>query len=187
MEEGITTKDELERFAAQGICPLCEGNEKYTPDEIYAIREKKTEKNKPGWEVRVIPNISPALRIDLEIERRPELMYDMMNSVGADEIVIETPQHIANTADLEACQIAKVLDVYKQRIQDLKTDKRFRSIIIFKNYGERIAPTSLKHTCSQIMAMSMTPKNLKEELGRHRARNGQEATGSGYGQNSGGY
>ena len=30
-------------------------------------------------------------------------------------------------------------------------------------------------------------QNLNEELGRHRARHGQEATGSGYGQNSGGY
>ncbi|MCJ7508788.1 MAG: galactose-1-phosphate uridylyltransferase [candidate division Zixibacteria bacterium] len=163
-EEGITTKDELERLASQGICPFCEGNEKYTPDEIYAIRRKETKKNEPGWEVRVIPNVSPALRLDLEVERRPELMYDMMNSVGADEIVIETPKHIANTADLEPSQISKVLTVYKNRIKDLKDDKRFRSLIIFKNYGERTAPTSLKHACSEVMALSFTPKNLKEEL-----------------------
>ena len=164
MQEGITTKDELERLALQGICPLCQGNEKYTPNEIYVIRRAGTAKNQPGWEVRVIPNISPALRIDLELERRPELMYDMMNSVGADEIVVETPEHITNMADLEAPQIAKVLTVYKQRILDLKQDKRFRSIVVFKNYGERTTPTSLKHTCSEVMAMSITPKHLKEEL-----------------------
>ena len=29
--------------------------------------------------------------------------------------------------------------------------------------------------------------NLTEEMARHRARHGQEATGSGYGQNAGGY
>ncbi len=164
VEEGMTTKDELERLASQNICPFCTGNEKYTPDEIYAIRKDGTKKNQPGWEVRVIPNISPALRIDLELERRPELMYDMMNSVGADQIVIETPQHTANIVDLESAQIAKVLTAYKRMIQDLKGDKRFRSIFIFKNYGERTTPTSINHAYSHIMAMSITPKTLKEEL-----------------------
>jgi len=154
----------MEELTQKGICPFCEGNEKYTPLEIFAIRQKASKKDKPGWQIRVVPNISPALRVELELDRRAELMYDLMNSVGAHEIIIETPQHISNLADLEVSQIQKVLRAYKQRILDLKKDKRFRSVAIFKNYGERAGPLLIKHTHSQLIALSVTPKNLKEEL-----------------------
>jgi UDPglucose--hexose-1-phosphate uridylyltransferase len=154
----------MEGLTKKGICPFCEGNEKYTPPEIFAIRQKASKKDKPGWQVRVVPNISPALRVELELDRRAELMYDLMNSVGAHEIIIETPRHIPNLADLEASQIQKVLWAYKQRILDLKKDKRFRSVTIFKNYGERAGHLRIKHTHSQLIALSVTPKSLKEEL-----------------------
>jgi UDPglucose--hexose-1-phosphate uridylyltransferase len=155
---------DMEGLAQKGICPFCEGNEKYTPPEIFALRTQGSEKNKPGWQVRVVPNISPALRVELELDRRAELMYDLMNSVGAHEIIIETPEHTPNLADLETLQIQKVLQAYKQRILDLKKDKRFRSVVIFKNHGERTGSLLIKHTHSQLIALSITPKNLKEEL-----------------------
>ena len=155
---------EMEGLAEKGICPFCEGNEKNTPPEIFALRKEGTEKDKPGWQVRVVPNVSPALRVEMELDRRAELMFDMMNSVGAHEIIIETPEHIANLADLEASQIQKVLLAYRQRVLDLKKDERFRSVAIFKNYGERASSLPIKHTHSQLVALSITPKNLKEEL-----------------------
>ena len=155
---------EMEGLVEKGICPFCEGNEKNTPPEIFALRKEGTEKDKPGWQVRVVPNVSPALRVEMELDRRAELMFDLMNSVGAHEIIIETPEHISNLADLEASQIQKVLLAYRQRVLDLKKDKRFRSVAIFKNYGERASSLPIKHTHSQLVALSITPKNLKEEL-----------------------
>jgi UDPglucose--hexose-1-phosphate uridylyltransferase len=155
---------EMEGLVEKGICPFCEGNEKNTPPEIFALRNEGSEKDEPGWQVRVVPNISPALRVEMELDRRAELMYDLMNSVGAHEIIIETPEHIPNLADLEASQIQKVLLAYRQRILDLKKDKRFRSVAIFKNYGERAGSLRIKHAHSQLIAFSVTPKNLKEEL-----------------------
>lgn len=146
------------------ICPFCEGNEKYTPPEIFAVRDDKSEKDKPGWQVRVIPNISSTLRVEGELDRRAELLYDLMNGVGAHEIVIETPQHIIHLEDLETSQIQKVLRAYKERILDLKKDKRFRSVVIFKNYGEKADSSPIKHAHSQLIALSITPKNVKEEL-----------------------
>ncbi len=65
---------EMEKLLTGGICPFCEGNEKYTPPEIFAIRAKESKKDGPGWEVRVVPNISPALEVELELDRRPERM-----------------------------------------------------------------------------------------------------------------
>ncbi|MFH1335636.1 MAG: DUF4931 domain-containing protein [Candidatus Zixiibacteriota bacterium] len=155
---------EMEKLLSRGTCPFCEGNEKYTPPEIYAIRAKGSKKNEPGWEVRVVPNISPALKVELELDRRAERMYDLMNAVGAHEIFIETPKHIANLAELETGQIVKVMQTYRERIFDLKKDQRLRSVIIFKNYGERAGSSPIKHAHSQLLAVSVTPKNVKEEL-----------------------
>jgi UDPglucose--hexose-1-phosphate uridylyltransferase len=155
---------DMEKLTKRGICPFCQGNEKYTPSEIFALRNDGAEKDKPGWQVRVVPNISPALRVEGELDRRAELMYDLMNGVGAHEIIIETPQHIPNLADLEIPQIQKVLQAYKERIVDLKKDKRFRSVVIFKNHGERAGSSPIKHTHSQLIALSITPKSIKEEL-----------------------
>ncbi|MCK4224931.1 MAG: DUF4931 domain-containing protein [candidate division Zixibacteria bacterium] len=155
---------EMEKLIQKGICPFCEGNERYTPPEIFALRPKGSKKDGPGWEVRVMPNISPALRVELELDRRAERMYDLMNAVGAHEVIIETPQHIPNLADLEVSQIKKVTQTYKQRISDLKKDKRLRSIFVFKNYGERAGSSPIKHAHSQLIGVSVTPKNLKEEL-----------------------
>jgi UDPglucose--hexose-1-phosphate uridylyltransferase len=164
MDDQHSTLADLEQMIHKGICPFCEGNEKSTPPEIFALRGKESKENGPGWEVRVVPNISPALRVELDVDRRAELMYDLMNAVGAHEVIIETPKHISNLADLEVPQIAKVIETYKQRIMDLKKDGRLRSVFIFKNYGERAGSSPIKHAHSQLIAVSVTPKNLKEEL-----------------------
>ncbi len=155
---------EMEKLITRGTCPFCEGNEKFTPPEIFALRSKDSRKDRPNWEVRVVPNLSPALKVELELDQRAERMYDLMNAVGAHEIIIETPRHIANLADLETGQIKKVMRTYRERILDLKKDLRFRSIFIFKNYGERAGSSPIKHAHSQLIAVSITPKNVKEEL-----------------------
>lgn len=141
-------------------CPFCEGSEALTPAEIFALRPNESRPDSPGWEVRVVPSFSPALRIEGELHRRGELMYDLMNAVGAHEIVIETPEHIGNLSDLELAQIEKVVKTYALRIADLKKDERFRSVVVFKNYGGDI----VRHSHSQIIATPVTPQNLKEEL-----------------------
>jgi UDPglucose--hexose-1-phosphate uridylyltransferase len=155
---------EMEKLIDGGVCPFCEGKEKCTPPEIFAVRGKDSQKDGPGWEVRVVPNISPALRVELDLDRRADRMYDLMNAVGAHEVIIETPQHVPNLADLEASQITKVIQTYRQRILDLKKDNRLRSVFVFKNYGERAGSSPIQHAHSQLIAVSVTPKNLKEEL-----------------------
>jgi UDPglucose--hexose-1-phosphate uridylyltransferase len=164
LKDRATSLNDMEDYDKKKICPFCEGNENLTPPEIFAFRKEGSLKDQTGWEVRVVPNISPALKSELDLDRRPELMYDLMNSVGAHEIIIETNQHITNLADLAPEQIKKVLEMYKFRLEDLKKDKRFKSIVIFKNYGERAGSSPIKHSHSQLIAMPVTPKALKEEL-----------------------
>ncbi|MFA5199164.1 MAG: galactose-1-phosphate uridylyltransferase, partial [Candidatus Omnitrophota bacterium] len=103
----------------QSACPFCEGKESQTPPEIYAVRPHNPAPNGPGWDLRVIPSISPFLRVEGDLERRGNGVYDVMNGVGAHEVIIETNQHIANMADLSQEQIVRVLNCYSDRIMDL--------------------------------------------------------------------
>ena len=149
---------------AEKPCPFCEGSESQTPLEIYAIRPRYTPANKPGWELRVVPSIAPFLRIEGDLERRGKGLYDLMNGIGAHEIIIETNQHIANMADLGEEQIAKVITCYIDRIVDLEKDQRFKYALVFKNYGWTAGGGRVKHSRSQLIATPVNPKRVKEEL-----------------------
>ena len=144
-------------------CPFCYGNEHMTPPEIQAVRHEKTLPNTPGWQVRVVPNKFPALQIEGELDRRGIGIFDLSNGIGAHEVIIETPYHTKDIADLEYAEIEKILEMYCQRSRDLEKDKRFKYIMIFKNYGSAAGAT-LDHNHSQLIALPMIPKNVLEEL-----------------------
>ena len=108
MEEGITTKDELERFAAQGICPFCEGNEGTTPPEVFSYRQEKTAPDTPGWWIRVVPNKFPALSSKGQLNRQKKGIYERMNGVGAHEVIIETPHHVKDLFSFEPKEIERI-------------------------------------------------------------------------------
>jgi UDPglucose--hexose-1-phosphate uridylyltransferase len=148
----------------ESVCPFCEGHESQTPAEIYAARAINTAPNSPGWELRVVPSIAPFLKIEGEIDRRGKGLYDMMNGIGAHEVVIETRQHIANIADLSDEQIEKVITAYIARITDLEKDMRFKYVLAFKNYGWTAGAGRVKHSRSQLIATPVNLKRVKEEL-----------------------
>jgi UDPglucose--hexose-1-phosphate uridylyltransferase len=147
-----------------GPCPFCVGHEDQTPAEVFSIRKSQTKPNTAGWDVRVVPSISPLLNQDGDLGRRGRGMYDLMNSIGAHEIVIETPRHVANIADLEEGQIAKVIDSYIERFFQLEKDKRFKYVLMFKNYGRDAGGGLIEHARSQLIATPVNPKRVKEEL-----------------------
>ncbi|MFH1202683.1 MAG: galactose-1-phosphate uridylyltransferase [Candidatus Omnitrophota bacterium] len=155
---------QMEAGPQEGTCPFCEGHESETPPEIMAVRPARTRANGPGWEVRVVPSIKPLLRIEGGLDRRGEGLFDVMNGIGAHEVIIETPNHISNIADLSAEQINKVINCFKDRVFDLEKDKRFKYILLFKNYGWAAGAGRIKHARSQLIATPVTPRRVKEEL-----------------------
>jgi len=152
-----------ERKTVGGFCPLCEGNEDRTPPEVFAFRENGTPPNSPGWSLRVVPNKFPALRIEGELNREGEGMYDKMNGIGAHEVVIETPRHFESLSTLPLRALEYVLLAYRERIIDLRRDPRLRYIMVFKNYGVA-AGASLEHSHSQIIALPIVPTRVREEI-----------------------
>ncbi|HHL72204.1 MAG TPA: galactose-1-phosphate uridylyltransferase [Bacteroidetes bacterium] len=146
-----------------GFCPFCPGNEDKTPAEVFAIRKHDLGPNMPDWDIRVVPNKFPALQIEGEDYRRGEGLYDLMNGVGAHEVVIETPDHGLEFSDYPEEQIVQILLAYRERMLDLKKDKRFKYILVFKNHG-RAAGASLEHPHSQLIATPILPKRVVEEI-----------------------
>ena len=152
-----------ERKPIGGFCPLCEGNEDRTPPEIMAYRENGTPPNSPGWQLRVVPNKFPALRIEGDLNREGEGIYDKMNGIGAHEVVIETPHHDETLATMSLKGVNHVLLAYRDRIADLRNDQRLRYVLVFKNHGVA-AGASLEHSHSQIIALPIIPKRVAEEI-----------------------
>jgi len=144
-------------------CPFCAGNERLTPPEIYALRPSGGQANGPGWQLRVVPNKFPALRIEGELSRRGLGLFDLSNGIGAHEVIIESPDHQKQMADLSSQELEHVVAAYKARSLDLRGDRRLKYTLIFKNFGLS-AGASLEHTHSQLIALPIIPKRVQEEI-----------------------
>ena len=90
-------------------------------------------------------------------------MYDVMNGIGAHEVIIETPDHDRTLADLTVNEVNDVLIAYRHRYLDLRKDFRFRYMVLFKNHGTR-AGASLSHSHSQLIAVPLLPPVASTQL-----------------------
>ncbi len=152
------------QFLRDEPCPFCEGNEHLTTPEIAARREENSQIDESGWRVRVVPSISPVLSAEGDLNKRPHGIYDMMDGIGAHEVIIETPKHIGSISSLSQTQIEEVLGVYRERILDLERDARFKYVLVFKNHKTAAGSSGITHSRSQLIALPACPKNVKGEL-----------------------
>ena len=136
-------------------CPFCLGHEGMTPPELFSISSEGK-----GWSVRVVPNKFPFFRIEGEFDRRAEGLYDIMEAIGAHEIVVEAPEHDRSLASLDPHHIEQILLAYQARSIDLKKDSRFRQILILKNYPGIFN----RHPHSHLLAMPVLPREIDDEM-----------------------
>jgi UDPglucose--hexose-1-phosphate uridylyltransferase len=131
-------------------CPFCPGNEGRTPPEILRVPEGQR------WEIRVFPNLYPALEPGGTTERRGEAGLREMEGVGHHEVVVESPRHDERPDEMSVGALMAVLTTWRDRYEVLKRDPSVRAIIVFKNFGTA-AGTSLIHPHSQILATPVYP------------------------------
>jgi UDPglucose--hexose-1-phosphate uridylyltransferase len=144
-------------------CPFCAGREAMTPPEVLSYRHNGGGPNAPGWELRVVPNKFPALQVEGNLDRQGEGLFDRMNGIGAHEVIIETPDHGKTLATMSEPEVERVLWAFRERVLDLKQDRRFRYILIFKNHGAAAGAT-IEHAHSQLIALPIVPDFVREEL-----------------------
>jgi len=162
-DQFLDSSVEQEVLAPGEKCPFCEGNEDMTPPEIYALRAPGTRPNGPGWSVRVLPSISPLLRVEAEMDRHGRGLYDIMNARGVHEVIVETPKHIPES-EIQSDQIAKTFNVILDRINDLERDHNIKYALCFKNFGTAAGGSHIHHSRTQIIGTPVNLKRVKEKL-----------------------
>jgi UDPglucose--hexose-1-phosphate uridylyltransferase len=126
-------------------CPFCPGHEDQTPPEIWALRDDPHDVT--SWRIRVIPNKYPIS--------------------GAHELILETPKHGADLADLPQTQLAEIITVYRDRMAAHAGEGRWRYLSLFKNHGWP-AGASRAHPHAQLVGLPFVPPLVRLELQRAR-------------------
>jgi UDPglucose--hexose-1-phosphate uridylyltransferase len=106
---------------------------------------------------------SPLYRIEGEPQRHSEGIYDVMNTIGAHEVLVQSIRHDIELWQSSDAEISQFLLLAAQRIQDLKQDLRFKYVTMFKNYGP-LAGQEFDHPVSQLTATTFVPRRVLYEL-----------------------
>ena len=115
------------------------------------------------WLVRCFAATSPVFAIEVEEQKRAEGLYDKMGNVGAHEIVVAHRSHTISMSNFSEEDLSRLFHMYTDRILDLKKDKRFKYINIFRNHGE-LAGSYIAHPHSHILATPIMPQRIDLEL-----------------------
>jgi UDPglucose--hexose-1-phosphate uridylyltransferase len=151
--------------------PFLEGHEDRTPPELF--RAGGGEPDAPGWSVRVVPNLYPALTAD-GAEPEPDAYPDLFSAAparGGHEVVINAPQPLVSLSQLEPAQVATALEVWRARIRHhTETGAAYVHVIVNER---REGGASLPHTHAQVYALPFVPAQVareRERFGAHATR-----------------
>jgi UDPglucose--hexose-1-phosphate uridylyltransferase len=153
--------------------PFCEGHEDRTPPEVYALRENGGPPNSPGWRVRVVPNLFPALSPGegdpggdpLASGRGEPDLFAARPAVGAHEVIVNAPDPVHSLAELQPEQVETALSVWRER---MRTHAGAAYVHIIVNEGKE-AGASLPHTHAQLYALPFVPAAVARERERFTA------------------
>jgi UDPglucose--hexose-1-phosphate uridylyltransferase len=143
--------------------PFAEGHEDRTPPELYAVRAGGGEPNSPGWSVRVVPNLYPALEEDGEdTPARESELFTVTPAHGAHEVIVNGPQSVLSLAELPVEQVGEAMEVWRQRMRAHASAPCVQLIV----NERREAGASLPHTHSQLYALGFVPADVARERER---------------------
>ena len=144
--------------------PFLEGHEDRTPPELAAVRPAGGPADTPGWRVRVVPNLYPALEPGSPAPE-PEANSDLFSATaatGAHEVIVNAPEPVSSLADLEPEQVALAVDVWRDRMR-AHAGAACRHLIV----NERTeAGATLPHTHAQLYALGFVPAAIARERER---------------------
>jgi UDPglucose--hexose-1-phosphate uridylyltransferase len=152
--------------------PFAEGHESRTPPEIYALRPDGGDPNGPGWKVRVVPNLYPALDGSGEPSRQEPQPQPGANAsrdlfwsapaLGAHEVIINTPEPVTTLAEISDDQRALAIDVWRERMR-AHPEASYVHLIVNE---QAEAGASLPHSHAQLYALDFVPADVARERER---------------------
>ncbi|HEY6760946.1 MAG TPA: DUF4921 family protein [Baekduia sp.] len=151
--------------------PFAPGHEDRTPPEIAADRPDGSAPDTPGWRVRVVPNLYPALTPDApEVDRShaPDL-FSASAARGAHEVIVNAPDAVTSLGALSVEQVGWAMAMWRARMRAHASESAVVHVLV----NERAeAGASLPHTHAQLYALDFVPA----QIARERERFGAYAT-----------
>jgi UDPglucose--hexose-1-phosphate uridylyltransferase len=153
--------------------PFLEGHEDRTPPEVYALRPDGGAPDIPGWSVRVVPNLYPALSPGTARERPDPLaagrgepdLFATRPASGAHELIVNAPEPVSSLLDLAPGQVETAMSVWRERMREHSAAAYVHVIV---NEG-RDAGASIPHTHAQLYALPFVPTAVARERERFTA------------------
>ena len=183
--------DQSDRTAAEN-CPFCEGREDRTPPETWADRPGGGDPDTPGWRVRAVPNLYPALAQTEGDDppsasaasadglsatgdplraasrgREPDLFRASV-ATGFHEVVIHSPKHRTSLGQLDDSELAAAVAGWRTRMREHAERSPYVQLIV--NEG-REAGASLEHSHGQLYALGFVPAAVARERERFASYN----------------
>jgi UDPglucose--hexose-1-phosphate uridylyltransferase len=147
--------------------PFAEGHEDRTPPELQAIRPPGGRPDSPGWTVRVVPNMYPALRPRAQSDAEAAASTDgelfvSQPATGAHEVIVNGPQPVLSLAELPLEQVRVAVEVWRERMRVHAASACVQLIV----NERREAGASLPHTHAQLYALDFVPAAVARERER---------------------
>jgi UDPglucose--hexose-1-phosphate uridylyltransferase len=144
--------------------PFAPGHEGQTPPEVWALRPDGGEPDTPGWVVRAVPNLYPALAPDApdpDPSAAPEL-YTAFPARGGHEVIVNAPDAVTSLADLPTEQVQTAVGAWRERMRAHAGAAHVHLIV----NERREAGASLPHTHAQLYALGFVPQLVARERER---------------------
>ncbi len=155
--------------------PFADGHEARTPPELYALRPAGSGRDSPGWRVRVVPNLYPALSdtpapggepsenpADAPGVNAARDLFWSAPALGAHEVIVNSPQPVTSLAQLGSDEVASAVDVWRERMR-VHAEADYVHLIVNER---REAGASLPHTHAQLYALGFVPAAVARERER---------------------
>lgn len=153
--------------SGEPTCPFCPGNESLTPPEVWSTGRRGGVPDSPGWEIRVVPNLYPALMPEAEGKGWRKGGMAGMPARGDHEVIIHSPRHDLSLGGMEVGEAAGLLRAWQARFRHFADVPQVRYIQIIVNH-KREAGASLEHPHTQVFALPVVPRAILDELRRSR-------------------
>jgi UDPglucose--hexose-1-phosphate uridylyltransferase len=175
-------------------CPFCEGREEKTPPETWADRPGGGGPDTPGWRVRAVPNLYPAMAGDSEGEGAPSPaagddadesgisaaadplraatrgaepdLFRAQPATGLHEVIIHSPQHRASLGALDDGELAAAVGAWRTRMREHAGSAAYLQLIVNEGHD---AGASLEHSHAQLYALGFVPAAVARERERFSA------------------
>jgi len=160
------------KAAVEPLCPFCPGNESLTPPEIWAEGREGGPPDSPGWKIRVVPNLYPALMPEAGTRGWRRGTRVGRPAYGDHEVIINSPGHDRSLGDMGQEEAVGLMHAYLRRYRHFASQPRLKQVQIIINHKKE-AGASLDHPHTQVFVLPVVTRAVADELREARRHDGK--------------